>query len=216
MTDTIDYTRTFQHQDWRDNVDRVQADGPNGFNNRFHALEGEFDKLHDVIHQVSAAIETLNSLISRNIVLSFAPGFLPEGTQTTWSITDRGATAGPFPTNPPTSPPQTVNGWLPLLLPDNTSIQNITVFGRKQGKMAAFQIQFQQQVLQGSPSTTSNILQLESLVDGPFAAQFPLPKSITVNNTTSTYMFVATWSPATPNDPTAQAQVSGFQIVCTR
>src|SRR5436189_142315 len=116
MTDTIDYTRTFQHPDWVDNVDRVQAGGPNGFNNRFHALEAEFDKLHDVIHQINTTIDTLNSLISRKIVLSFAPGFLPQGTpgpQTTnWVLTDSAATAGPF----ASSPPQAVIGWLPLLL----------------------------------------------------------------------------------------------------
>lgn len=53
------YTRAFQHQDWIDNVDRVQADGPNGINDRFHGLETEFDTLSGVIAQVKAALDIL-------------------------------------------------------------------------------------------------------------------------------------------------------------
>ena len=41
----ITYTRSFQHQDWIDNEDIVQAGGERGFNVEFHALEAEFDKI---------------------------------------------------------------------------------------------------------------------------------------------------------------------------
>jgi len=52
----ITYNRTFQHQDWIDNQDIVQAGGERGFNVEFHALEGEFDKIGGVISQLSAGL----------------------------------------------------------------------------------------------------------------------------------------------------------------
>ena len=55
----ISYIPGFQHQDWIDNVDRVQAGGDNGFNLRFHALEAEFNRLAGVITQLNAALQAL-------------------------------------------------------------------------------------------------------------------------------------------------------------
>ncbi len=55
----ISYTRTFQHEDWVDNRDRVQAGGDNGINLRFHNLEAEFDALTKVFAEVKAALDTL-------------------------------------------------------------------------------------------------------------------------------------------------------------
>src|SRR5262249_11489231 len=51
------YTRQFQHQDWIDFVDPViQAGGNNGFNERFHALESEFDLISAAIASADSAI----------------------------------------------------------------------------------------------------------------------------------------------------------------
>ena len=53
----ITYTRQFfQHSDWTDFVDPVQAGGTNGFNIRFHNLETEFDQISKVIAQINTAI----------------------------------------------------------------------------------------------------------------------------------------------------------------
>jgi hypothetical protein len=56
---TVSYTPEFQHVDWVDNVDRVRAAGDNGFNVRFHALEGEFTHLSGVIDEVGEALDAL-------------------------------------------------------------------------------------------------------------------------------------------------------------
>lgn len=56
---TIAYTRQFQHTDWQDNVDRVQAGGPTGFNQHFHDIEGDFDALAQVVNQINAALIAL-------------------------------------------------------------------------------------------------------------------------------------------------------------
>ena len=53
---TTGYTRTFQHQDWVDFVDPVAAGGSNGFNERFHALEHEFDLIATAIASADTAI----------------------------------------------------------------------------------------------------------------------------------------------------------------
>jgi hypothetical protein len=50
----VTYNRTFQHQDWIDNQDIVQAGGERGFNAEFHGLEAEFDKITGVVGQLNA------------------------------------------------------------------------------------------------------------------------------------------------------------------
>jgi hypothetical protein len=58
----ITYTREFTHEDWRDGEDIVQAGGEKGFNEKFHALEGEFDKIATVISQLSDVINQIQRL----------------------------------------------------------------------------------------------------------------------------------------------------------
>jgi hypothetical protein len=52
----ITYKRSYQHQDWNDNEDIVQASGERGFNVEFHALETEFDNVSGVIAQLDAGL----------------------------------------------------------------------------------------------------------------------------------------------------------------
>jgi hypothetical protein len=53
----VSFTPTFHHTNYRDNRDRVQADGPNGFNGRFRALETDLSNLSTVITEVDAALK---------------------------------------------------------------------------------------------------------------------------------------------------------------
>lgn len=52
----ITYKRSYQHPDWIDNEDIVQAGGERGFNVEFHGLEAEFDKISSVIAQINAGL----------------------------------------------------------------------------------------------------------------------------------------------------------------
>jgi len=52
----VTYNRTFQHQDWIDNQDIVQAGGERGFNAEFHSLEAEFDKITGVVTELNAGL----------------------------------------------------------------------------------------------------------------------------------------------------------------
>jgi hypothetical protein len=55
------YTRQFQHKDWIDFVDPVEAGGNNGFNQRFHALENEFDLISAAVTSVDNAVTGLQT-----------------------------------------------------------------------------------------------------------------------------------------------------------
>jgi hypothetical protein len=71
------YKREFQHTDWIDFVDPVQAGGGNGFNERFHALESEFDLISAAITSVDNALSSFESApaaIGLTIALSIADG----------------------------------------------------------------------------------------------------------------------------------------------
>jgi hypothetical protein len=52
----LSYTPTFHHKPWIDNVDRVKAGGPDGFNVRFEAIDSD-------LHQVSTVVATINTLL---------------------------------------------------------------------------------------------------------------------------------------------------------
>jgi hypothetical protein len=58
----IAYQRTFEHQDWRDEEDVVQAEGESGFNQKFHAIEGELDAISGVVDAVNAEIRKVQRL----------------------------------------------------------------------------------------------------------------------------------------------------------
>src|SRR6186713_2346421 len=52
----LNYTPTFHHSPWIDNVSRVKAGGPDGFNVRFEAIESD-------LHQVSAVVDSIDTLV---------------------------------------------------------------------------------------------------------------------------------------------------------
>ena len=71
------YTRQFQHTDWIDFVDPVQAGGNNGFNERFHALESEFDLISTAITSVDNALTSFEQTppaVGLTLALSIADG----------------------------------------------------------------------------------------------------------------------------------------------
>ena len=51
------FTPTFHHTDWVDNVDRVQAGGPNGLNVRLNAIEADLHQVSIVVGQIDAALD---------------------------------------------------------------------------------------------------------------------------------------------------------------
>jgi hypothetical protein len=71
----ISYSRTFQHVDWIDNEDVVQAGGEKGFNQKFHDLEAELDKLSAVVGAIKAALSNIQELADNAVTTKkIAPG----------------------------------------------------------------------------------------------------------------------------------------------
>lgn len=63
FTEPLKYAVEFTHDDWLDNVDRVQAGGANGFNERFHSLELEFASIQEVLDNAGAVANELQAAI---------------------------------------------------------------------------------------------------------------------------------------------------------
>jgi hypothetical protein len=58
----ITYNRTFAHTDWIDGESVVQAGTDNGFNNRFHAIESELDKISQTFNSANTALQSIQRL----------------------------------------------------------------------------------------------------------------------------------------------------------
>ncbi|MEI7993352.1 MAG: tail fiber domain-containing protein [Methylococcaceae bacterium] len=78
----ITYKRSFQHDDWIDNEDVVQAGGERGFNVKFHSLETEFDNIAAAIAQISAGLGGFQPLGASG-ALAYAGGNVGIGTSFT-------------------------------------------------------------------------------------------------------------------------------------
>jgi hypothetical protein len=61
MADIV-YARAFNHEDWIDNEDVVQAEGEDGFNVRFHAIEDELDKVGAAFALADAEVKKIQRL----------------------------------------------------------------------------------------------------------------------------------------------------------
>jgi len=73
----ISYTRSYAHNDWIDNQDVVQAGGEKGFNQEFHGLEAELDKISATF---GAANTTIQNIQRVNFLLAQPPVTLAPNT----------------------------------------------------------------------------------------------------------------------------------------
>ncbi len=123
---SITYTPQFSHQDWVDNVDRVQAGGDSGFNVRFHGIEGEFSTLTTVVKEISDAIDTLSAAPpAKTITAALTPALTPTSTLATsqWQHNDGAAVVPPGQT--------TAHGMMGLQIPTGGTIASLRVVGTK-------------------------------------------------------------------------------------
>jgi hypothetical protein len=113
----IQFRRTFKHDPpWRDNLDRVQAEGEQGFNKRFKLLEDDLDQLGRVIERIDQTFEAEESVL-------LAPGLIGDATDDTkeaWTHRQGYARAVPSSTKP-------TEGIMPLALPNRSVIASLQV-----------------------------------------------------------------------------------------
>jgi endosialidase-like protein len=76
----ITYKRGYEHQDWIDNEDIVQAGGERGFNAEFHGLEAEFDTIGGVVAQLNAGLGAFQPVVGGANAVAYASGNVGIGT----------------------------------------------------------------------------------------------------------------------------------------
>ena len=125
MAFSLSFSRTFQHEDWVDNLDRVQAAGENGFNQRFHTLEADLDAMSDVVEEVETALNTLGAAPpAQELRATFTPTLVatsgsPWGHGVGFAQKPGGATAA--------------QGMMSVTLPDGVRIRQFRVVGQNSG-----------------------------------------------------------------------------------
>lgn len=121
----VSYNRQFEHKDWIDNQDRVEAGGANGFNARFHGLEAEFDRISGVITAVSAALDALGQAPPPSQTkLALAPALVPTSA-VGWSHLSGRAEKPAGQTS--------AHGVMALFLPNGITLQSLRASGRVTG-----------------------------------------------------------------------------------
>lgn len=151
----ITYTPTFQHLDWVDNVDRVQAGGDHGFNIEFHNLEKEFASLYQTIVHADAVktdfdttlgqvktqivdiytkLAALGTVVTAPVTLGMPPVLLPfrpnplrQWSSVLWGSQIGGVPAGSYAELP--GGQDQAQGVAPLNLPKGVKLVQLKVVG---------------------------------------------------------------------------------------
>jgi hypothetical protein len=94
----LSYRPAFDHLDWIDRVDQVQAGGPNGFNVRFHAIERDLAEASTVVGQIAGALRSTHRPgpggFDPPTQLTFTPNLHPVAPFNAFLIGPTGAAAG--------------------------------------------------------------------------------------------------------------------------
>ncbi|NRQ31929.1 hypothetical protein HII36_08760 [Nonomuraea sp. NN258] len=118
---SIEYTPKFHPTPWTDGIDRVSAGGDNGFNLRFATIEAEFERLSEIVGEVSDTLDALSQPPARPVKLTLTPALVT--TTTAWTHVHGGAVKGTGET--------AAGGMQAVALPHGSLIQALRVIGQK-------------------------------------------------------------------------------------
>ncbi|MFE5587281.1 hypothetical protein [Kitasatospora sp. NPDC056531] len=203
----ISFTPTFHHTDWRDNVDRVQAAGSNGFNTRFNALESDLKAVSTVVGAIDQAITALSThpptapkVISLTPLLTSADGGTGWGYDPTTGVA-RGQALGRF------------TGLMNVPVPDGAQLASLRVVAANSSAVAHLTVTFNRIPLVLVASSAPDQLAKVSVGTSPFDATFPVVGTVAqVDLARFRYYLVADVQGATAADVIT---LSGFQITYT-
>jgi hypothetical protein len=206
----ITYKRVFTHREWVDNVDRVQAGGDNGFNERFHALEAEFELVSGVVQQIDTAIGSLGQAVAAPVTVGLIPVLEPYRLPTTspwssivWSRVFAGQPQGTYVEKPTAND----NAWgvLPLSLPNGVKLRSLKVLGELPGTGTMTTELIRE--LRAPPFDLTRLLILPGF-SGPGAQATPIPGSPAFTGDTHLFYLLASVTGAANQD----VKLRGFQI----
>ena len=196
----VSYTPGFQHENWVDNVDRVQAGGPNGFNIRFNAIEGEFQKIEQAVHAIDTALGSLGEQVRAPVTVGLSPILLPFGGMAQWGgiswghLTTEGVRLGTFVSKP--GGQEQAWGILPLSLPDGVRLTELKVLGEQTGAGDMRTSLFQE--ARTEPFTQATLVTVKGLGGGA-TAPTAIPGTPTIDAAANLYYLMVTASNAAPN-----------------
>lgn len=154
----IGFTRGFQHEDWVDNVDRVQAAGDNGFNQRFHGIEADLDEIGLIVDLISRALDSLSAApAALELRESVTPAFVATS-GSGWAHRNGFAEKGAGLTS--------AAGMTSVSLPHGARVLRLRVVGRNNGG-GNLRIALMRQLVADPGATSEQIARVEGATD-PF------------------------------------------------
>jgi hypothetical protein len=191
----ISFTQTFHHTDWVDDVDRVRAAEPNGFNARFTAIEADLQQLSAVVAQIDGVLNHAGS--TQRLTLPAA--LVPLEGATPWFNDSNGTVFVP--------PGSSASGLLNVALPNGVTLLAFRAFGRATGTTVS--ISLSRVPIGGS---TPQVLASVSGDADPFNRVALIDPVAAKTATATTRFLIQATAPTTPDTGTAFASVSAFQI----
>jgi hypothetical protein len=85
----VTFTPTFEHVDLVDQVDLVEADGSNGLNKRFNAIEGDLHKVSETVAVIDTTLDRLTPPAQQRLSVPLALTSVAPGTG--WTVDANGA-----------------------------------------------------------------------------------------------------------------------------
>lgn len=200
MAFDIEFTRTFKHLPWTDNVDRVTAGGDNGFNVRFQALEADLDTLHDRFLKVTAALNSLASGAGSDRVITVSPLFVSTAGNP-WDLSTVGIARK-------LAASSDAIGAVQVALPAAGVVSSLTVSGTNVGT-GQLTVQLVARDTQGTAKTIAEVDITGTASTTPFTVTQPAnPNSI---DPASSYFILAEGASRTTTD---SITITGLQIAC--
>jgi hypothetical protein len=193
----VSFTHTFHHTDWVDDVDRVRAAEPNGFNARFNAIETDLQQLSAVVAQIDAVL-SLGATGTKQRRLTLPPALVtPEGA-TPWALGTGGAVSA--------TPGSSASGLLNLVLPNGVTLLTLRAIGQATGASAS--ISLSRFAIGG---TTPQVLAAVTGDTNPFDRAAPVDPALARTNTAISRYLIQASVPTTPGD--AVVTIAAFQII---
>jgi len=162
----LSYTPTFRHTPWVDNVSRVKAGGPDGFNVRFEAIDSD-------LHQVSTVVATINTLLdsagpaqsgTQRLLVPLSPTHeLIPGSQV-WAADNIGAI---HPEPDSASAAKIAASTMDLSLPDQATLVSMRVIGAYQSASANISIGIQRNHLSNIGISADSLVRINITPPGP-------------------------------------------------
>lgn len=192
----VSFTQTFHHTDWVDDVDRVRAAEPNGFNARFNAIEADLQQLSAVVAQVDDVLSAGPSGTKQRR-LTLPPMLAKPAGATGWVIGGGGAAS--------VTPGSSATGVLNLSLPNDVTLTTFRAVGQAAG--AAVSITLSRVPL---GSATPQVLASVTGDTSPFDRSAQIDPAVARTATATTRYFIKATVPTTP--ATAVVTLAAFQI----